>query len=82
MLCFLAAILSALPAAAAGPSVAVFNFQITSNTPEWTWLEKGLGPWRLVWAESHLTRSDAIRRERRIKAMKPARWIREHLLNR
>ncbi len=31
------------------------------------------GPWRLVWSESHLTRSDAVRGERQIKAMKSAR---------
>ena len=39
------------------------------------------GPWRLVWWEEHLDRSSAVRRERQIKAMKSARWIREHLLN-
>src|SRR5215475_9369218 len=39
------------------------------------------GPWRLVWKEQHPTRSSAMRRERQIKAMKSARWIRENLLN-
>jgi len=39
------------------------------------------GPWRLVWAESHPTRSASVVRERHIKAMKSARWIRENLLN-
>jgi putative endonuclease len=39
------------------------------------------GPWRLVWSEEHPTRSSAMTRERQIKAMKSARWIREHLLN-
>jgi len=38
------------------------------------------GPWELVWSESHPTRSAAMRRERQIKAMKSARWIREQLL--
>ena len=38
------------------------------------------GPWRLVWAESHPTRSDAMRRERRIKSRKSATWIRKYLL--
>jgi len=39
------------------------------------------GPWRLVWRESHPTRSAAVTRERQIKKMKSAKWIREHLLN-
>jgi putative endonuclease len=38
------------------------------------------GPWRIVWAEGHLTRASAIHREREIKRMKSARWIRENLL--
>jgi predicted GIY-YIG superfamily endonuclease len=40
------------------------------------------GPWRLVWKEPHPTRSAAMARERQIKRMKSARWIREHLLQR
>ena len=40
------------------------------------------GPWRLVWSESHTTRAAAMARERQIKRMKSAQWIREHLLNR
>lgn len=40
------------------------------------------GPWNLVWREEHPTRSSAIQRERQIKRMKSARWIREHLLHR
>jgi len=39
------------------------------------------GPWQLVWKEAHATRSWAMRREREIKGMKSARWIRENLLN-
>ena len=39
------------------------------------------GPWRLVWREAHVTRSDAIARERQIKRMKSATWIRANLLN-
>ena len=39
------------------------------------------GPWQLIWSEAHPTRSAAINRERQIKAMKSARWIRENLLN-
>jgi putative endonuclease len=39
------------------------------------------GPWKLVWSEAHPTRPEAARRERQIKQMKSARWIREHLLN-
>jgi putative endonuclease len=39
------------------------------------------GPWELVWREPHPTRGDAVTRERRIKSMKSAKWIREHLLN-
>jgi putative endonuclease len=38
------------------------------------------GPWRLVWSEGYPTRGSAIRREREIKRMKSARWIRENLL--
>jgi len=40
------------------------------------------GPWALVWTEEHPTRAAAMARERQIKGMKSARWIREHLLNR
>ena len=39
------------------------------------------GPWKLVWSEEHPTRSSAVARERQIKRMKSARWIREQLLN-
>jgi predicted GIY-YIG superfamily endonuclease len=39
------------------------------------------GPWHLVWSEPPETRSAAIHRERQIKNMKSARWIREQLLN-
>jgi putative endonuclease len=39
------------------------------------------GPWVLVWSEEHPTRSAAMRRERQIKGMKSAKWIRENLLN-
>jgi predicted GIY-YIG superfamily endonuclease len=39
------------------------------------------GPWELVWSETHATRGLAMSRERQIKAMKSARWIREQLLN-
>ena len=39
------------------------------------------GPWELVWSEAHATRSSAMARERQIKAIKSARWIREQLLN-
>jgi len=38
------------------------------------------GPWRLVWAESHPTRVQAVRRERFIKSRRSAAWIRQHLL--
>ena len=44
-----------------------------------TWPRKH-GPWELAWSEPHPTRASAIRRERQIKSMKSARWIREHLL--
>jgi predicted GIY-YIG superfamily endonuclease len=39
------------------------------------------GPWRLVWKEPHATRASAMARERQIKRMKSAHWIRESLLN-
>jgi predicted GIY-YIG superfamily endonuclease len=38
------------------------------------------GPWKLVWSEEHPDRPSAVRRERQIKRMKSARWIRENLL--
>jgi len=38
-------------------------------------------PWRLVWSEERGTRAEAMARERQIKSMKSARWIREHLLS-
>jgi putative endonuclease len=47
---------------------------------EGKWTRKN-GPWRLVWSESHQIRSLAIQRERQIKSMKSARWIRDNLLN-
>ncbi len=40
------------------------------------------GPWKLVWSEEHESRSSAVQRERQIKRMKSARWIRTNLLNR
>ena len=39
------------------------------------------GPWTLAWSEPHPTRSAAMLREKQIKAMKSARWIRAELLN-
>jgi putative endonuclease len=39
------------------------------------------GPWVMRWSEAHPSRAAAVRRERQIKAMKSARWIREQLLN-
>ena len=39
------------------------------------------GPWDLVWSEERPTRSSAMARERQIKSMKSARWIRDSLLN-
>ena len=38
------------------------------------------GPWTLVWSELHESRSSAMRRERQIKRMKSAAWIRTNLL--
>ena len=38
------------------------------------------GPWRLVWREQHSARAAAMAREREIKGMKSAKWIREKLL--
>ncbi len=46
----------------------------------WKYTHKN-GPWRLVWAESHKTRGDAMKREKQIKRMKSAKWISENLLN-
>ena len=38
------------------------------------------GPWKLVWSEAHTSRGSAITREKQIKRMKSAKWIRTHLL--
>jgi putative endonuclease len=38
--------------------------------------------WQLVWSEEHPSRASAMRRERQIKAMKSAHWIRQNLLTR
>jgi predicted GIY-YIG superfamily endonuclease len=37
-------------------------------------------PGELAWSEEHTTRASAMARERQIKNMKSARWIRETLL--
>ncbi|MGO8747367.1 MAG: GIY-YIG nuclease family protein [Thermoguttaceae bacterium] len=39
------------------------------------------GPWELLWSEAQPTRALAMARERQIKGMKSARWIRETFLN-
>ena len=39
------------------------------------------GPWTVVWTEEHPDRASAMARERQIKDMKSAHWIRKHLLN-
>jgi len=39
------------------------------------------GPWELVWSEEHPTRAAAMLRERQIKGMKSAKWIRDELVN-
>ena len=40
------------------------------------------GPWRLIWSEQHDSRQSAMAREKQIKQMKSAAWIRKHLLSR
>ena len=40
------------------------------------------GPWKLVWSESHTTRSSAMQRENEIKRWKSSAAIRHHLLKR
>ena len=39
------------------------------------------GPWQLVWSESQATRAAAMAREKQIKSMKSAKWIRQNLLD-
>jgi putative endonuclease len=39
------------------------------------------GPWTLVWSEPYETRDAAMAREKLIKSMKSARWIRDNLLS-
>jgi putative endonuclease len=39
------------------------------------------GPWHLVWRERYPTRAVAMAREKQIKSMKSAKWVREQLLN-
>ena len=36
---------------------------------------RGRRPWELVYTEAHATRSDAVRRERRLKQMKSSAWL-------
>ena len=40
------------------------------------------GPWNLVWSEEHTTRGKAVSREKAIKRMKSAAWIRREFLGR
>ena len=40
------------------------------------------GPWKLVWHEEHKARGSAMAREKAIKRMKSAAWIRRELLKR
>jgi len=39
------------------------------------------GPWSLVWQQAFESRVQAVVREKQIKGMKSAKWIRENLLN-
>ena len=39
------------------------------------------GPWKLVYYESHRSRSEAMKREKFIKSRKSAAWIRTYLLD-
>ena len=39
------------------------------------------GPWKLMWAEQHKTRSSAMKREKEIKQWKSAKLIRSKLLS-
>ncbi len=38
------------------------------------------GPWKLVYKEEYLTRSEAMVREKQVKSKKSACWIREQLI--
>jgi predicted GIY-YIG superfamily endonuclease len=40
------------------------------------------GPWKRVWQEGHPDRAFSTAREKQIKSMKSAAWIRRELLNR
>ena len=40
------------------------------------------GPCALAWSEEHPTRASAMAREKAVKGMKSAAWIRRELLNR
>jgi predicted GIY-YIG superfamily endonuclease len=39
------------------------------------------GPWSLIWQQAFESRAQAVVREKQIKGMKSAKWIRENLLN-
>ncbi len=79
--------LAALVVAAAGPllapppapcatNVAVFNFQMTSDTPEWKWLEKGLAD-RII-TDFHIERSlDVIKRDAMQDLAAKMEWVPE-----
>jgi putative endonuclease len=56
----------------------LFRHNRTDNRSTYT---RQHGPWTLVWSEAHETRASAMSREKQIKSMKSAAWIRRELLN-
>ena len=50
-----------------------------TDTSAGKWTRKN-GPWKLIWSQPFPSRSAAVIREREIKRMKSAKWIREKIL--
>ena len=62
--------------ASAATNVAVFNFQMTSETPEWKWLEKGLAD-RIATDFVQDTGLDVVARDRMQMLAAEMRWVPE-----
>jgi len=66
----------AAPAPAGRTAVAVFNFQMTSDTPEWVWLEKGLAD-RIITDLFQDRSVSVVRRDEMQRLAEKMRWAPE-----
>jgi len=77
----LAVLLAAEPCAAGLPRVAVFNFRMKSDTPEWLWLEKGLAD--RITTDLFRDRSlNLLDRDRMQRIAEKMRWVPEMMEDR